>query len=891
MQGITEAAQVYRFLLANEYPSGFQSVDEQIELCQQVLATLINLGLPDETLGKGTEFMDTLLNVVTNYETRQHPLRWLDLKKFEGVLGELNTMLVAGKLYGGSYEWGDAGMVQAQDAAAGATAADYLSDLHARFQARGADGSLGPSSYEISPKPLLFQLIESTLSLAPNLATTNQNVLAALNGLAALDVDTLEWLMRETLGLGAHRLDAWASSLANERLARMRKARPAGLQVGSYGWVTHLAPRQSKRPSEGFIHAPSMAHATTAAMLRAGWHAHGTDDPNSPVAVNYASERVRRGDWLLDGVRLGQPLGELLGYRFERSLHDLQASDQIRPARQQVLAAQGKPNASPDQPVDGIDLLELYRAGQLGRVTDRVKTALEDLESTFDAVQDVGLFESVHQLAAGNYDRATAMLDSISTGTIAPPDLRAPMVPRSAVSVEHRVMILLPADSANSNSGWGMGVRDQIAPALEAWFASLLPAAGEVGFQASEISADGKPGKVTALTLAKLGLSAIDAVYLVGDDPGNVPAALNTLAAGAASVSGPVSIDSSISVVRVRLADFIVLAAELRRLVESLRGLDARDLRPASTRGEADIDVSSGLDAIEALILSFDRLGDDLDDAIEEGRIDDVQAAVSQMAKLGLSNGGSPRDSAAAAELMSAYMQRLNTVVAFKVDPADRQPGLEARLAALLGRRVPLLGRFILAGAEGGGVVDVTAGPAKPLEVDDWLDAVSRVRADVGKLTGVGLLSELLGAGGLALNVGQDPPGTGESWAAAHRPAGAGRLSVVAVSGAGGPPAIGKAACGLFVDHWSEAIPNDQQLTGVTFQFDAPNNRPPQSWLMMVPPDDEVWNLKLVTDTLLQTLEWAKLRAVAPEDLLDYGRAVPTTFVPGTLLRWIEDTN
>jgi len=138
--------------------------------------------------------------------------------------------------------------------------------------------------------------------------------------------------------------------------------------------------------------------------------------------------------------------------------------------------------------------------------------------------------------------------------------------------------------------------------------------------------------------------------------------------------------------------------------------------------------------------------------------------------------------------------------------------------------------------------------------------------------------------------VGQDPPAGAEGWAATHRPAGSGRLSVVAVSGSGGPPGLGQAACGLFVDQWSEAIPSDQQISGVTFQFDAPSNRPPQAWLLAVPPDGEVWSLKLVTDTLLQTLEWARLRAVGPEDLLDYGRAIPTTFAPGNLLNWPQET-
>jgi hypothetical protein len=53
-----------------------------------------------------------------------------------------------------------------------------------------------------------------------------------------------------------------------------------------------------------------------------------------------------------------------------------------------------------------------------------------------------------------------------------------------------------------------------------------------------------------------------------------------------------------------------------------------------------------------------------------------------------------------------------------------------------------------------------------------------------------------------------------------------------------------------------------------------------------VPPDGEPWSLQLVLDTLLETLEWASLRAVGPEDLGDYGRAIPAVFVPGEIAPW-----
>ena len=60
------------------------------------------------------------------------------------------------------------------------------------------------------------------------------------------------------------------------------------------------------------------AHAATAAILRSGY------DPDhlDAAAVDLSSARVRRTKWLLDGIRHGQSLGSLLGYRVERRLQD-----------------------------------------------------------------------------------------------------------------------------------------------------------------------------------------------------------------------------------------------------------------------------------------------------------------------------------------------------------------------------------------------------------------------------------------------------------------------------------------------------------------------------------------------------------------------------------------
>jgi hypothetical protein len=159
--------------------------------------------------------------------------------------------------------------------------------------------------------------------------------------LAALPEDVRQPLIAEVLDLASYRLDAWATSLAARRLTELRRANPGGVRLGAYAWVEDVRPAApltevSPTPpgtsgplyrsdtNRGYVQAPSLTHAATAAVLRSGYFSDRRDgaDGDSPLAVNLSSDRVRRAKWLLDGVRQGQPLAALLGYRFERGLHE-----------------------------------------------------------------------------------------------------------------------------------------------------------------------------------------------------------------------------------------------------------------------------------------------------------------------------------------------------------------------------------------------------------------------------------------------------------------------------------------------------------------------------------------------------------------------------------------
>jgi len=150
-----------------------------------------------------------------------------------------------------------------------------------------------------------------------------------------------------------------------------------------------------------------------------------------------------------------------------------------------------------------------------------------------------------------------------------------------------------------------------------------------------------------------------------------------------------------------------------------------------------------------------------------------------------------------------------------------------------------------------------------------WLHRVAHVRRAVERLQTVLLYDEALGRAP-ELRVAQLPFVAGERWAALAVPNGerlpAGKLSLVAHTPDPLDPA--KPLAGLFVDEWVELVPAVTQTTGIAFNFDEPAAQPPQAVLLAVLPRGESrWGLDVLEAILLETLDLAQLRAVAPEQI------------------------
>jgi len=528
----------------------------------------------------------------------------------------------------------------------------------------------------------------------------------SLTHLRTLDSENLQLLTQGTLDLASHRLDAWATSLATQRLAQMRGRTAPGVSqgtyVGGYGWVENLRPAAASqalatRPAgeaeplfvapgdSGFVHAPSMAHAATAALLRnAHLGAGGVPQADSPFAIDLSSRRVREAQWLLDGVRQGQPLGALLGYRFERRLHELGYDRFISVFRNLAPLSAGKlrPSTQPVESIaannvaDGLSLQRQWqqparRAAILALPAVAVASAAERqaltwefdaLNDSVDALSDALTAEAAYQMVRGNPARTAAALQALSTGDAPPPELEVTRTPRSGIALTHRVVALWSGKAA-ATTGWAAAStspRATAEPMLNSWAARQLGDPRKTRCTVERLDDAGQTVLETQrFALSELQLTPLDVVYGVPAQDGQGRDA-DVAGSGASDVeqwlldqachrSGGFAAGARLRLQHARPADLargersvwdvLEQARALRRLLASARAADSDDLAPPE-RGETGSTEVDELDtrvvkAAKALVTAHKAL----DTLVKKGpaaTTDALRTAMFKLARFGV---------------------------------------------------------------------------------------------------------------------------------------------------------------------------------------------------------------------------------------------------------------
>ncbi|WP_319461384.1 hypothetical protein [Micromonospora sp. RTP1Z1] len=459
---------------------------------------------------------------------------------------------------------------------------------------------------------------------------------AAVQRLGELPTDRLDQLTREHLDVCSHRLDAWILGLADERLAAMRVAHPTGVHLGAFGWVEALAPKPRQRATgvpaalagggpaylqagnEGFVHAPSVTHAVTAAVLRAGYVAQGEDpagEARARMSVNLSSRRVRTALAVLDGITAGNDVGSLLGYQLERDLHEAGEFDGVELDALIAPLRSAFPSVVPVDPaaaavptaerlvVDGLRLLtavrdwvRLHGGATTGRLLDALRgggyalypfgvvaadgtvllpprtdptrldpvlEAIDRLADTIDAVGDLVTVEGVHQIVQGNHPRAAAALSAFGQAR-APARPEVVDTPAEGLRVTHRLLLHLARVDAR-------GLSPQTVPdagARDAARRAALPAGWTDAAMTARAAAEPTLNRWLGELLGPAGMTRVAVVDEAGDHVADV--SLRSLQV------------QPLDLLAAMHEGFEAALTELSaRLVDTLRPIDVRDGEPA----------------------------------------------------------------------------------------------------------------------------------------------------------------------------------------------------------------------------------------------------------------------------------------------------------------------
>jgi hypothetical protein len=511
----------------------------------------------------------------------------------------------------------------------------------------------------------------STLTVADYITTSLASLLPArylreqieaLDRLKDASTARLERAFVEHLDCGSYRIDAWLLGLVNHRLTTMRNVRdranvPArkGLYLGAYAWLEDLQPEdrqltevvlrdpelvkafnkegdpmlQRDSANEGYIHAPSLNHAVAAAVLRNGYISDASAANRQTMAVNLTSERVRTALSMLEGIRGGQKLGALLGYQFERGLHDshglVEVDKFIFDMRKAFPLASRLASTRATDPDVSIEAIEARNVMDGLALVNHIKTSgvatypfgkslppastleaeainkeIDQLRESHDAVADLALAEGVYQAVLGNYDRVASTCDAYSKGNF-PPEPQVVQTPVSGIGLTHRVALHLQPGLdplASPIGGVAMTPRAEAEPAINQWLFTILPPLADIGCRVSFRDSATNVMVEQQVTLRDLAIQPADVIRIVGDDPRQQMSELDdrivrfVVTSQSPRPDTPVTIKyMETSTAPVSVFQAMPLVRSLRRLTQTSRPLQASDLTLSNEAKSRDDEV------------------------------------------------------------------------------------------------------------------------------------------------------------------------------------------------------------------------------------------------------------------------------------------------------------
>lgn len=704
----------------------------------------------------------------------------------------------------------------------------------------------------------------------------------------------------------------------------------------------------------GIIHAPSSAQAVTSAMFRQSFSTYkGTLEKVNPFTLSLTSNRIRRGKKLMDGLRQDQELEALLGYQLERFFHDQGRDELIYPLRASYPLTINKMLTNDGQEVglsqltviNALDLAENYQGND-----PLIKKGIDLIEDVLDGSADLLFYEAGFQMLQGDFAQAAAAADA-AKGEIDPSETLALKTRIPGTGQTHKLTMLFHPPSMLGESV-KENPKAFIEPTLEQWLKDIIGDLALISCDVTFWDTHKAKRKLiakTQLSLDRLNIGYLDLFYLCSSPIENdaseleqriIAAAKDNITLPEGTTNFQYEIGEGDSKGEPNVHELVELLLFIHSLFKESRSLRAPDL---NIDDEATDDLISSKDE-NALRLLKQKLAVCIDELSKQN------TPLSSLAKYDIQNAkGSvvlPTDpaklialqnrcyaeSAQKSKEAAALLNQWNDIDGH----ADRAQILESVAKILFGKPFKLLIPFHLPPTfqrkikvdqkllVGSSMLKFKNGNFGGLErIRHWLDSRAAVSPQAESFADFLMMAENWTSLPSQLhnpflekwkfNIAQY---TGEGqfpWIALdeeeiqtlrERPFYNGVLQTPLENGKSYPQ-MGVSvvsylpdnleldsgiAYGLFIDQFSEFIPNKKVNTGVAFQYDAPNNEAPQALLLAAPSDSVAfkgrWEIEDLRDIIHDTMDLTKVRMVDADAVQKFGYTLPMTFwlnIPSTI--------
>jgi hypothetical protein len=268
----------------------------------------------------------------------------------------------------------------------------------------------------------------------------------------------------------------------------------------------------------GIIHSPGAPQMVASSVFKNSFLAHEQEEESNPFTVNLTSDRLQKSMFLLEGIRQGQQMEALLGYQLERNLHENNLNEEIYTLREAFPLYENTSGNSTGfvnlSVIDGLKAIknkENLPSQINNEVIELVKKQIEKLEDTMDAGLDTLFYEAGYNVTQGNLTQAAAAIEA-TKGEIEPPLIESLKTKIPGTGINHKLAMVFQKNTEQFSIE---NTRAFTEPNLEKWLKENIGPMDKIACIVElRNMQDDKLIDTAEVTLAELKISYLDFLYL-----------------------------------------------------------------------------------------------------------------------------------------------------------------------------------------------------------------------------------------------------------------------------------------------------------------------------------------------------------------------------------------